>query len=60
MVAASASKTVMITTFRPLFFSVSSVKNSPTPKAMNASAMSEMKSVPSMIDCGTRSRQYWN
>ena len=56
--AANASSRVIQTTFMPLFFRTESLKNSPVEKAMKASAMSDRKSVPSMMRCGTRSRQY--
>ena len=56
--ARSASQTVMTMTFAPLFFSVEKRKNSPVLNAMNASAMSERKSMPSMMRCGIRPRQY--
>ena len=56
--ASTASNTVIHTTRIPLRLSTSSLKNSPVENAMNASAMSDRKSVPSMIRCGTRSRQY--
>ena len=38
--------TVITITRMPFFFSVSMRKNSPTPNAMNASAISDRKSVP--------------
>ena len=46
-VASSASNSVMTTTLLPFFFSVEKRKYSPTLNAINASAMSEMKSMPS-------------
>ena len=55
--AMQASSSVIRITPMPLFFSVDRRKNSPTLKAMKASAMSEMKSMPSMICAGIRSRQ---
>ena len=56
--ARTASKTVIQTTFMPLFFKTGSLKNSPVENAMNARAISERKSVPSMIRCGTRFSTY--
>ena len=47
----------MTSTFAPLFFSVEMRKNSPVEKAMNASAMSARKLMPSITPRGTRSRQ---
>ena len=55
--AMHASRSVMTITPRPLFLSVESLKNSPTLNAMNASAISEMKSMPSMTLAGIRFRQ---
>ena len=55
--AMHASRSVMTTTPRPLFLSVESLKNSPTLNAMNASAISEMKSMPPMTLAGIRFRQ---
>ena len=52
-----ASKTVMTMTFAPLFFSVSNLKNSPVLKAIKASAISAMKSMPPITFPGTRFRQ---
>ena len=49
--------TVITSTFPPFFFSESNRKNSPVPNAMNESAISGRKSVPSTILCGIRSRQ---
>ena len=57
MVAANASKTVIITTFIPFFFSVSKRKNSPVLKAMKAKAISARKLVPSTNEGGIKSRQ---
>ena len=54
--ASVASKTVIQTTFQPFFFSTESLKNSPVEKAMKAKAISDKKSVPSMIRWGTRFR----
>ena len=45
------------TTFMPFRFSVSSLKNSPVENAINASAISERKSIPSITLSGTRCRQ---
>ena len=56
--ASTASKMVIQTTRTPLRFKTSSLKNSPVENAINASAMSERKSVPSMMLCGTSLRQY--
>ena len=56
--ASVASKTVIQTTFQPFFFSTDSLKNSPVENAMKASATSDKKSIPSMMRCGTRPRQY--
>ena len=54
--ARTASRIVIQTTFMPFLFRMSSLKNSPVENAMKASAISERKSVPSMIRCGTRFR----
>ena len=56
--AMHASRSVMTITPRPLFLSVESLKNSPTLNAMNASATSERKSVPSMMVCGITFKQH--
>ena len=56
--AKTASNSVIHTTLIPLFFRTESLKNSPVENAMNASAMSDRKSVPSMMRCGTMFRQY--
>ena len=56
--ARTASKIVIQTTFIPLFFRTESLKNSPVENAMKASAISERKSVPSMMRCGTRFSTY--
>ena len=56
--ATHASSSVMTITPKPLFLSVESLKNSPTLNAMNASAISEIKSMPEMTDAGIRFRQY--
>ena len=55
--ARHASATVITSTFAPLFFSTDNLKNSPTLKAMNASAISDMKSMPEITRAGIRSRQ---
>ena len=49
--ARTASKTVIQTTFIPLFFRTESLKNSPVENAMKASAISERKSVPDYRHC---------
>ena len=49
---------VMTTSFGPLLRSRSNLKNSPDEKAMNASAMSGMNSVPSMMFDGMTWRQH--
>ena len=51
------SSTVMTRTLAPFSFNVEKRKNSPTLNAINASAMSERKSMPSTTAAGTRSRQ---
>ena len=47
----------LVTTFAPLFFRVSNLKNSPVLKAMKARAMSAIKSMPETTPLGTRFRQ---
>ena len=56
--AINASQNVIITTFIPFFFKVLNLKNSPVLKAINARAISAIKSVPSIIFLSTRFRQY--
>ena len=55
--AASASASVITTTFPMLFFSFENLKNSPVLNAIKARAISARNSVPLMMFCGTRSRQ---
>lgn len=51
------SKRVIITTITPFFFRVSKRKNSPVLKAIKASAISAIKSIPSMIEDGITLRE---
>ena len=55
--AHNASQTVITTVLTAFFLRILILKNSPTLKAMNASAISEMKSVPAITVSGIRSRQ---
>ena len=55
--ARSASNMVMTITFALFCFITESLKYSPDENAMNARAMSERNSMPSMTVLGTRSRQ---
>ena len=50
------SKSVMTTVLFPVALSTSSLKNFPTPKAMNARAMSLTKLILSISVCGTAPR----
>lgn len=45
-------------TFNPLSLILSILKNSPTPKAINANAISDIKSIPSTTLSGIKSKQY--
>ena len=56
--ARQASSTVMTITFAPFRRSTSTLKNSPALNAINASATSERKSVPSMMVCGITFKQH--
>lgn len=55
--AKNASARVMTKTFIPFFFNAESLKYSPVEKAMNARAISERKSMPSITFEGIRSKQ---
>ena len=58
MDAKHASRNVISSTLTPLFFSVEKRKNSPVLNAMNAKAMSAMKSILSIRPIGIRFKQY--
>ena len=55
--ASNASNTVITTFFAPFFLSVDNVKNSPVLNAINASAMSAKKLIPSTTCVGITSMQ---
>jgi len=56
--AISDSNKVITTTFPPFFFKTASLKNSPVLKAIKARAISDKKSIPSIIFVGIRFKTY--
>ena len=55
--ATSDSNMVMIIVLLPLFFNTSNLKNSPVLKAINANAISAIKSIPDMMEDGIKLKQ---